>query len=173
MAELSRRIFLRGLGGAALGCMLGDFRAAEAQSPQSMSFDMVFSKMRLASKAMQAYYREHGNMPSATNELDAALLLVYPPEEYGNQNPIVSDGIYRVLADVRIALDPTIANSDPDLWRSSPPERFNFMPAFSTIVLSDGQKTYCIWGSSVSGNPILDSNNRAIIIYKCMEQKEH
>jgi hypothetical protein len=61
-----------------------------------------------------------------------------------------------------------VANIDPEMWQKNPPERFNGMPGNSVIILSDGIKTFAIWGAALSGNPILDANNRALIIYKRM-----
>lgn len=140
-----------------------------AQEPQGLGEGAVVAKMRTASAAVKRFYAAHGVMPSSAPELDSVLRDIYPPEMFGTAMPIVSDGSYRVLSDVRIAVDPTIVNCNPDLWRADPPDRFNGVPAYNVVILTDGQKTYTIWAASISGNPILDSNNRAIIIYKTME----
>lgn len=139
-----------------------------AQQPQGFGQGQVLDEMKQASSVMKRFYREHGNMPSTQSDFDSVLKELYS-EELSGPNPMVkTEGAYRVLGDYRITLDQTVANVDPEVWRKNPPERFNGMPANAVIILSDGSKTYAIWGAAFSGNPILDSNNRAMIIYKKM-----
>lgn len=145
--------------------------AANAQVPQGFGQGQVLDNMKAASASMKAFYKEHGNMPSSQADFDSLLKGLYSEELSGSRIQASTDGAYRVLGDYRITLDRTVANMDPEIWRKNPPERFNGMPANTVIILSDGEKTYAIWGAAFSGNPILDSNNRALIIYKKMEDE--
>lgn len=141
---------------------------ALAQTPQGFGQGQVLENMKAASTAMKAFYKEHGNMPASQADFDIILQDLYSDELSGSRTQAVTNGAYRVLGDYRITLDPSVANIDPEMWRKNPPERFNGMPGNSVIILSDGIKTFAIWGAALSGNPILDANNRALIIYKRM-----
>jgi hypothetical protein len=142
---------------------------AMAQTPQGFGQGQVLDNMKAASTSMKAFYKEHGNMPSSQADFDIVLQSLYSEELSGSRSQPTTNGAYRVLGEYRITLDPTVANIDPEMWRKKPPERFNGMPGNSVIILTDGIKTFAIWGAALSGNPILDSNNRALIIYKRME----
>jgi len=141
---------------------------ALAQTPQGFGQGQVLENMKAASTAMKAFYKEHGNMPASQADFDIILQGLYSDEFSGSRTQAVTNGAYRVLGDYRITLDPSVANIDPEMWQKNPPERFNGMPGNSVIILSDGIKTFAIWGAALSGNPILDANNRALIIYKRM-----
>lgn len=143
---------------------------ALAQTPQGFGQGQVLDNMKAASTSMKAFYKEHGNMPSSQADFDIVLQDLYSEELSGSRSQPATNGAYRVLGEYRITLDPTVANIDPEMWRKKPPERFNGMPGNSVIILTDGIKTFAIWGAALSGNPILDSNNRALIIYKRMEE---
>ena len=147
------------------------FGATLAQTPQGFGQGQVLANMKEASASMKAFYKEHGNMPSSQTDFDSVLKGLYSEEFSGSPAQVRTEGAYRVLGDYRITLDRTVANNDPEIWRRTPPERFNGMPANAVVILSDGEKTYAIWGAALSGNPILDSNNRAMIIYKKMEDQ--
>ncbi len=143
---------------------------ARAQTPQGLNDGELVTRMKEASRQMSTFYKENEHLPSTIQELDAFLNQL--EENDRTRKQAEQFGTYRRLGFTCIAIDKSIADIPIDSWRRAPPNKLNFMPACTVVILTDGENTCLIWAASISGNPILDSDSKAILIYRKLEAQE-
>ena len=143
---------------------------AISQTPQGLTDGDLVMRMKDAARQMSSFFKENEHVPSSVQEIDA-LLHQLEEDEKPNKQP-EQFGTYRRLGFTCVALDKSIKDIPIESWRQAPPNKLNFMPACTVVILTDGENTCLIWGASISGNPILDSENKAILIYRKFEAVE-
>jgi len=136
---------------------------SQAQMPQGFIEGTLVMQMQRLPDTLKEYYRSNASLPSQPQDIDTLLKKICA-NLFGSvpQQQPTSVGAYRVLGTLRMACDETVTNLSPDQLRQHPPENWN-APGNTISIITDGRSHYVIWAAALSGNPIVDSDKRAIV----------
>jgi hypothetical protein len=139
------------------------FCPLHAQMPQGFTEGTLVFQMQHIPGLLREYYQSNFSLPSQPQGFDELLKKICA-SLFGSvpkQQP-TSVGAYRALGTFRIACDENVTCRPVEQLRQHPPENWN-APANTISIVTDGKSRYVIWAAALSGNPIVDSDQRAII----------
>jgi hypothetical protein len=143
------------------------------QMPTGLTDGIFISQMSQIVSLLKTYYAHKSTLPSTPQGEDELLAYLYK-NMFGGEartQDFSQSGTFRVLGNLRMAVDTTIQNIPAEIWRKNPPDNWQ-APSNSITIYVDGDSRYMIWTAAISGTPLVDSNNKAIIFDGDLKSKD-